>query len=239
MKTRILNSALALFVASSVCGCHVVQAAAPPSSKSTKLSSKTLSKSPTSALKVSTLKPASAANVKIAANVKTVSNVKTAANLTASARRSYYPYNSYLRRRLAIYRASKARSDKVLAYAKGMVGKQDGNGECWTLAANALVAAGAKPASGYVFGTAVTVENARPGDIIQFNNARFEIRTANSFRWFQMGSPNHTAVIETVNGKTIGILQQNVNGDRRVQRQSLDLNTKVSGSFIIYRNQAK
>src|SRR5437660_1228712 len=44
---------------------------------------------------------------------------------------------------------------KILEFGLAHVGTQVGNGECWTLAAEALDYAGAKPPSGYVFGDQV------------------------------------------------------------------------------------
>ena len=125
------------------------------------------------------------------------------------------------------------RRGKVLQFAQAVVGKQVGTGECWDLGANALRYAGARPANGYNFGKAISLP--KPGFIIQFNNARFESNGS----WNQMGSPHHTAVIERVNGNVITILQQNVNGVRKVSRATLDLSTKVSGSYTFYRPMAK
>lgn len=40
----------------------------------------------------------------------------------------------------------------ILSFAKAHLGEQVGNGECWTLAADAMTSAGAKPAAGYTYG---------------------------------------------------------------------------------------
>jgi hypothetical protein len=121
----------------------------------------------------------------------------------------------------------------VLDFAQSKLGQQVGRGECWDLANEALIAAGAQPANGYTFGTVVT--QPIPGDIIQFYNARFESNGS----WHQMGSPHHTAIIEKVQGNTITMLHQNVNGNRTVQRMTLDLSTKTSGSYTFYRPMHK
>jgi hypothetical protein len=138
-------------------------------------------------------------------------------------------------RRLGPYivRDERSLNSKVLAFAQSKLGQQVGNGECWTLANEALIAAGAKPANGYTFGQVVT--QPVPGDIIQFYNARFESNGS----WHQMGSPHHTAIIEQVQGTRITMLHQNVNGIRTVQRMTLDLATKTSGSYTIYRPMPK
>ena len=54
-----------------------------------------------------------------------------------------------------------------------MIGKQVGNGECWTLAHDALDKAGAKRPgqdglSAYEFGKKVSLSTLKPGDILQF-----------------------------------------------------------------------
>lgn len=123
----------------------------------------------------------------------------------------------------------------ILRFAQGKVGQQVGDGECWTLADQALRATGAKPAEGYTFGKVVSSRDVRPGDIVQFTSARFE--TANS--WSEMGAPNHTAIVETKNGNVIGLLQQNTNGNRTVSRQELDLSTKVRGTVQFFRAVGK
>lgn len=165
---------------------------------------------------------------------KAAQSAASSVEKSASASTPHYrPYESPYQRHLRLRRAVPALNKSVLAFAQGKFGQQVGRGECWDLAAQALIAAGARPANGYNFGTVVT--SAKPGDIIQFYNARFE--TANS--WFQMGSPNHTAVVESVNGNTIVILQQNVNGVRKVSRQTLDLGTKTQGSYTFFRPMAK
>jgi hypothetical protein len=50
-----------------------------------------------------------------------------------------------------------------------------------------------------------------------------------------MGAPHHTAIIESVNGSTITMLHQNVNGVRTVSRMTLNLATKTGGSYTFYR----
>src|SRR3954470_20102853 len=87
-------------------------------------------------------------------------------------------------------------NEKVLDYAKKKLGEQVGNGECWTLANDAVLAAGGKSSPSYtdspaagdyvwgelVYGAAVkdgklTEEGAKktiaPGDIVQYRDAKF------------------------------------------------------------------
>ena len=54
----------------------------------------------------------------------------------------------------------------IVRFASSMIGKKVGNGQCWTLAAEALKAAGAEPPKGYTFGDEIPLEDLQPGDIL-------------------------------------------------------------------------
>jgi hypothetical protein len=124
---------------------------------------------------------------------------------------------------------------KVLRFAEARLGQQVGNGECWTLAREALVAAGARvPGVGGVgvldFGTRLRPEDTiLPGDIMQFSDARFvgrnRIQTA----------PKHTAVVARVNGTRIQVLHQNFGGVRKVQQGAFDLSELREGKVAFSR----
>lgn len=119
---------------------------------------------------------------------------------------------------------------RILEFAQSRLGTQVGNGECWTLAAEALKAAGAEPPLQYVFGREVSTSDVRPGMVLQFESARFE-----GPGYYQLyGAPNHTAIVASVQGSTVQILQQNVNGDRTVQYGELKLGDLVSGTLTVY-----
>lgn len=119
---------------------------------------------------------------------------------------------------------------RILAFAEARLGTQVGNGECWTLAAEALKAAGAEPPLQYVFGREVSTSDVRPGMVLQFESARFE-----GPGYYQVyGAPNHTAIVASVRGSTVQILHQNVNGDRTVQYGELKLGDLVSGTLTVY-----
>lgn len=119
---------------------------------------------------------------------------------------------------------------RILAFAQSKVGTQVGNGECWTLAAEALKAAEAEPPLLYVFGREVATSDVRPGMVLQFEAARFE-----GPGYYQVyGAPHHTAIVASVRGTTLRILQQNVNGDRTVQYGDLKLDDLVSGTMTVY-----
>lgn len=118
----------------------------------------------------------------------------------------------------------------VVRFASSMIGKQVGNGQCWTLAAEALKAAGAEPPKGYTFGDEIPLENIEPGDILQFKTARFE----EPGYWAVMGTPDHTAVVYSLGERTF-ILHQNVGGKKYVQSFDLDFDNMTSGRVQAYR----
>jgi hypothetical protein len=120
---------------------------------------------------------------------------------------------------------------KILEFALNHLGQQVGNGECWTLAAEALTSAGAKPAEGYVFGAVIPLSSTQPGDILQFESAVF----AGLAYWMQMGFPHHTAIVDSVQGSSMVVLNQNFNNIRRVQTTLINFADMQSGSVTAYR----
>jgi len=122
-------------------------------------------------------------------------------------------------------------NERILAFALSHLGEQVGNGECWTLAAEALKAAGAEPPRGYKFGDPVDLDKLLPGDILQFTSAVFE--EPNIIKYF--GFPNHTAIVYKVEGSRIHILQQHVGDTKVVMFGDVDLSTKTSGDVEAYR----
>ena len=130
-------------------------------------------------------------------------------------------------------------NQKVLAFARQNLGKKVGNGECWTLAADAISAGGGQRPRDYVHGRELRPgETVLPGDIMQFESVRLE----NSKGWRTLGSPHHTAVIQSVSGKTYGILHQNTGGGeagKKVESVSINLADLKSGTIKIYRPRRK
>lgn len=147
---------------------------------------------------------------------------------------------------------------KVVEFAQKKLGEQVGNGECWTLAHEAVRSAGAKsspayrdsPGKGdYVWGTpeyAVEAKDGtatetgsaakvRPGQIVQFRDAKFAGRRPGGGT-YTMTFPHHTAVVQTVSpdGKTVGILHQNHNGKKTVAELTLPLADLQSGWLRVY-----
>jgi cell wall-associated NlpC family hydrolase len=128
-----------------------------------------------------------------------------------------------------------ATNARILEFTRSQIGKQVGNGECWTLAAEALRYAGAKPPVVYDFGDEVALDQLQPGDVLHFQTAVFVTPTYQ----LTMGAPDHVAVVGAARGTMLLIYHQNVNGDRRVQSATIDLATMTSGSLVGYRAQGR
>ena len=134
-------------------------------------------------------------------------------------------------------------NQKVVHFANARKGKKVGNGECWTLADQALKSAGAKrpgrdDLGNYAFGRRLgSKETLRPGDILQFEKAEFVHRGEN--RWSRQSFPHHTAIVYRVSGSKLTLLHQNVNGKRTVQMTTLDLSERTKGTVTGYRPQAR
>ncbi len=132
----------------------------------------------------------------------------------------------------------------VLSYAQANLGQVVGNGECWTLGHRAFIDAGAQGAVKYVFGTEIArgkagsnnaFENVRIGDVIQFDATRFSSGSG----WFQAGVPNHTAIIESISGNRVTVLEQNVPVGGAVKRTTYDFSKVINGIYVIYRAYPK
>jgi hypothetical protein len=151
--------------------------------------------------------------------------------------------------------ASSAFGSQVLSYAQRQLGKcvdakgnvrdpcqplpmgQVGDGECTHLVQAALASVGARFTSGsYVWGTKVDPLY-QPGDVIQLFNAKL----VGPNGWWETGT-QHSAIIESVNGGVLSVLEQNTWTDnnktnrRYVTRGTINLNWKLErGSYIVYR----
>ncbi|MDB5349854.1 MAG: hypothetical protein JWN86_1101 [Planctomycetota bacterium] len=125
-------------------------------------------------------------------------------------------------------------NSQVLAYAKRALGTKVGDGECATLADEAVRTAGGKrfynlgPSgkdADYVWGRKVTtlttsggsISSIKAGDIIQFRNVSFSMQQKvtkrdGSYRTTTSTSSygHHTAVVSGISGNFINLLQQNV-----------------------------
>jgi hypothetical protein len=119
--------------------------------------------------------------------------------------------------------------------------KQVGNGECWTLADEALKYAGARRPyesgeGSCVFGRKLGEDElVKPGDIVQMYSAKFFHKTGpGSWSSAETGE-KHTAIVASVDGDTITVYHQNWNGNRTVSQWSFRPSDKTAGTVEFYR----
>ena len=151
-------------------------------------------------------------------------------------------------------------NQKIVTFLEAKHGVRVGGGECAHAATEALRVSGGEflnsdlgadsPAPGdYVWGTLVKVVSyannkwtdssptakSQPGDILQYGNAKIVIGKAT---WT---ATHHTSIVAAVNsaGMPTQIYEQNVNGVRTVQKDSIDLTKLVAGWVRIYRPKAR
>lgn len=158
--------------------------------------------------------------------------------------------------------------EQVVGYARNRRGQVVGDGECFTLADNALRNAGARsaadygtvtPDADYVWGSAVALSDLRPGDIIQFRNYRYdrEVETSHSDGSSETNTdfqerPHHTAIVERVGANgAVTVLEQNAPVGSAVTRSDLFFSDRddtsgerrttirVQGRFWFYRPEAR
>jgi hypothetical protein len=151
-------------------------------------------------------------------------------------------------------RSQAAEPAKVVQFCEDHLGQKVGNGECSTLAEEALHAGGFKGISGnkpekgdYVWGHLVytldagtsptaegKLEDIEPGDVIQFRDAFFKSKG----RTLSFG--HHTAVVRSVESdrQTLVILQQNFAG-KTVKEGKLHLPSLKKGWIRVYQPVAK
>jgi hypothetical protein len=141
------------------------------------------------------------------------------------------------------------------------MGQQVGDGECWTLANEALKAIGASassqgrepcmPSQSYVHGsliysfTPATSPYPEPrggvreagvarGDIVQLLSAHFKSKDGRNQKW--AGAPDHTAVVVGVEpDDVVRVVEQNIGGVKKVREGSYDMSELVKGEARIFR----
>ena len=151
-------------------------------------------------------------------------------------------------------------SEAIASWCESQMGLKVGNGECWTLADEALKAIAATckahnqepcmPSQslihGHVLYTYIPSQSHLPvpaggipesgvarGDIVQILKARFESRNGG---WQTAGDPDHTAVVTGVEADgTVSVVQQNVGGKKAVMRGTYNMAEMVSGEVRIFR----
>jgi hypothetical protein len=145
---------------------------------------------------------------------------------------------------------SPTEGESIISFLSNRLGQRIGPGECWDAAEAAIQSIGAqRPNSSelYVWGTSVTRDQVRVGDVLQFSNFRVRIDTEDSWTENELGLPRHTAVVESINSDgSVNLLHQNFDNDRTITRLSnLFINSSssngrtvsVSGSLTVYRVQ--
>jgi hypothetical protein len=128
------------------------------------------------------------------------------------------------------------RNGKILEFAKAHLGQQVGDGECSALGTEAFKFAGAELNQGTVFGREILAIEAQPGDILQFKEV--ELVNPDGSHW-QLGDPDHTAVIGAVDSSRMLIFHQNINNVKRVRTDTIDLANVKSGMVTVYRSKPK
>ena len=151
--------------------------------------------------------------------------------------------------------ANQTANQKVLDFVYSRLNTQVGDGQCATLASEALAYAGAKnfdvlgpngPDADYVWGTPVATltpashptASIIPGDIIQFRDVLIVTRTVypnGSWAESQMQALHHTAIVTNVSGNTLTIAQQNSNGVMQDQLATLNVDGLTEGTMWVYR----
>lgn len=150
-------------------------------------------------------------------------------------------------------------SDRVAKWCESKIGTQVGNGECWTLAFEALKAIAAEDSrrntepcmtsQGVVHGYivwkwlppaaeepqgGVEAAGVARGDVAQFLSCHFKKKNGMGQSW--AGAPDHTAVITGVEkGGVLRVVESNSGGVKNVQVGKYDFSELVSGEIRIFR----
>ena len=156
-------------------------------------------------------------------------------------------------------KSSNLLNNQVYNYALSKLGQKVGDGECAYLAYEALKVANAKtlqqlgptgPNADYVWGKLVvslspssrSTAKIMPGDIIQFRNVSTYKKVTSpdgSWRSWTENFPHHTAIVASVSGNKIKLLQQNVGNNPKTQKivqwGLIDLDSLQSGTMWVYR----
>jgi hypothetical protein len=120
---------------------------------------------------------------------------------------------------------------KLTAFCKEHLGKQVGNGECWTLADEAFKACGLKRPGGdmRVWGRLLDLkkEKIQAGDIVEYRSAKF---SDGSFT-----GPEHTSVVIKGGRRGVVVAHQNWSGNKTVSEAGFDPDSLTAGKVMVYR----
>jgi hypothetical protein len=146
-------------------------------------------------------------------------------------------------------------NEKIVEFARSKLGERVGDGECTTLAVEALRYAGAahpRPRSGVWGDELGSLRDARPGDVLQFEGAVFvrrRIREDGAVITQTVSFLHHTAIVARVRKRgprpVLVVLHQNAHFEgegsdaRVVQEWTIDLAEKRRGTVRAYRPVAE
>lgn len=174
--------------------------------------------------------------------------------LTARDEQRHYPPPKPLSEK-ELEKCRKLYNEKIARWCEKQKGTQVGNGECWTLANEALkaVAEDCKKKGeeecmaciGFVHGSmlydhkipnppepaSIQAAAVARGDLMQFDEAKFE----GPHGWKTAGSPDHTAVVVGVEGETLRVLEQNNGHDKIVREGAYVLSELLKGEVRVFR----
>jgi len=158
-------------------------------------------------------------------------------------------------------------ADRIVSFARRQRGRRVGDGECYTLADQALRGAGAKsardygtitPNADYVWGSSVNLSELRPGDVIQFRDYSYrrvdetEDESGTTTNEVEEERPHHTAIVQSVDGNgAVTVLEQNSPEGSAVRSTPLFFSNRttthgntttritVRGTFWFYRPESQ
>ncbi|QPG75949.1 hypothetical protein FOA43_003335 [Brettanomyces nanus] len=147
---------------------------------------------------------------------------------------------------------SKIFGEHIANWCEVREGEKVGNGECWTLARDALQKACGNHAfvsSGLNHGALLVTYKMSPttgklvviqepitddikrGDILQFKSSFFKCPDKS----ITFGAPDHTALVLNVGGSKLQIIQQNNNGKKVVAEDQINLDNMAGGELKVFR----
>ena len=128
---------------------------------------------------------------------------------------------------------------QIIDFVKTKINKKVRTGQCWDLAAEALLLVNAKWDMNYKYGKEINYkkEPIYPGDIMQFENV--VLNYEKDGKKFTEKMPHHTAIIFEVIDKTNYMIAHQNNGysGKKVGISPIDISTLTKGKFKIYRSE--
>jgi hypothetical protein len=129
-------------------------------------------------------------------------------------------------------------NQEIIAFVDAKMRKKVGNGQCWTLAAQALDNSNATWNGKFEFGTQLNPDTdcIYPGDIIQFKNVKLVTKNSSGGSSYEE-MEQHTAIVYKVVGKGhYQIAHQNTEKwGKKVDISTIDLKNKKKGKIWMYR----